>query len=86
MYLPLARSTVVVFSIVNKWSKERNPTRANAETFEQQPQITLPYWTDGYNWVKLNKEVIFISKDDRTIYFIPAGVETAIIDKELKLH
>ena len=84
--LPLSRFTVVVFSIVNKWSKERNPTRVNAKKFEHQPQITLPYWTDGYNWVKLNKEGISISKDDRTIYYIPGGDETGITDKEVKRY
>jgi hypothetical protein len=54
--------------------------------FEHQPQITFPYWTDGYNWVKLNKEGISISKDDRTIYYIPGGDETGITDKEVKRY
>ncbi len=31
--LPLSRFTIVVFEIVNKWSKERNPTRVNAKKF-----------------------------------------------------
>jgi len=39
--LPLSRFTVVVFQIVKKWSKERNPTRVNAKKFEHQPTITL---------------------------------------------
>lgn len=84
--LPLSRFTIVVFEIVNKLSKERNPTRVNAKNFEHRPTITitLSYWTDGYNWVKLNKEVISVSKGDKTIYYIPAGEETTITEKERK--
>ena len=37
--LPLARFTVIVFEIVNKWLKERNPTRVNSKTFEHQSYI-----------------------------------------------
>ena len=40
--LVLSRFTVVLFSIVNKWSKERNPTHINSKKFEHQPLITLP--------------------------------------------
>ncbi|CAF1495082.1 unnamed protein product, partial [Didymodactylos carnosus] len=47
--LVLSRFTVVVFSIVMKWSKERNPIRVNSKKFEHQPSITLSHWTDGYN-------------------------------------
>lgn len=60
--LVLSRFTVVVFSIVKKWLKERNPARVNSKQFEHQPSMTLSQWTNGYNWVKLNKEVIYISK------------------------
>jgi hypothetical protein len=84
--LPLSRFTVAVFEIVNKWSKERNPSRVNAKKFEHQPTITLSCWTDGYNWVKRNKEVISIPKGDRTIYYIPAGEETTITEKEIKRY
>ncbi len=66
--IPLSRFTVVVFSIVNKWSKERNPIRINSKRFEHQSLITLSHWTDGYNWVKLNKEVISVPVGDTTIY------------------
>jgi len=82
----LSRFTVVVFEIVNKWSKERNPSRVNAKKFEHQPTITLSCWTDGYNWFKGNKEVISIPKGDRTIYYIPAGEETTITEKEIKRY
>ena len=59
----MSRLTAVVFQIVKKWSKERNPTRVNVKKFEHQPTITLSYWTDGYNWVKLNKDVVSIPKE-----------------------
>ena len=45
--LVLSRFTVVLFSIVNKWSKERNPVRMNSKKFEHQPSITLSHWTEG---------------------------------------
>lgn len=83
---PSSRFTVILFEVVGKWSKERNPTRLNAKKFEHEPTITLAYWTEGYNWVKLNKEVISISKSDETIYYIPAGEETTIIEKEVKRY
>jgi hypothetical protein len=58
--LVLSRFTVVVFSIVNKWSTERSPAHVNSKKFEHHPSITLSYWTDGCNWAKLNKEVIAV--------------------------
>jgi hypothetical protein len=84
--LVLSRFTVVLFSIVNKWSKERNPTRINSKKIEQQPVIKLSHWTDAYNWVKLNKEVISISNGDTTTYYLPAGEEITITDKEIKRY
>jgi hypothetical protein len=42
--------------------------------------------TDGYNWVKLNKEVVSISNGDKTIYYLPADQETTITDKEVKRY
>ncbi|CAF4368506.1 unnamed protein product [Rotaria sp. Silwood2] len=84
--LVLSRFTVVLFSIVNKWSKERNPTLINSKKFEHQPLITLPIWTDAYNWVKLNKAVISICNGDTTMYYLPAGEETRITDKEIKRY
>ncbi|CAF0857349.1 unnamed protein product [Rotaria sordida] len=84
--LVLSRFTVVIFSIVNKWSKERNPTLINSKIFEHQPSITLSHWTDAYNWVKLNKEVISISNDDTTTYYLPAGEEITITGKEIKRY
>ena len=41
----LSRFTVVLFPIVNKWSKERNPNFINSKRFEHQPLITSA-WTD----------------------------------------
>ncbi|CAF4666795.1 unnamed protein product [Rotaria socialis] len=38
--LVLSRFTVVLYSIVNKWSKERNPTLINSKKFKHQPLIT----------------------------------------------
>jgi hypothetical protein len=40
--LPLSRSTVVVFSIVNKWSKERNPTHVNAKKIRTPTSNHIP--------------------------------------------
>lgn len=84
--LALSRFTVVVFSIVKKWSKERNPAGINSKKFEHQPSITLSRWTDGYNWVTLNKEVVSISNGDKTIYYLPADQEITITDKEVKRY
>jgi len=46
--LVLSRFTVVVFSIVNKWSKERNPAHVDSKKFEHQPSTTLSHWTDFF--------------------------------------
>ena len=69
-----------------KWSKERNPIGINSKKFEHHPLIKLSHWTDGYNWVKLNKEVTSISNGDQTIYYLPADQETTITDKEVKRY
>jgi hypothetical protein len=84
--LVLSKFTVILFSIVKKWSKERNPALINSKKFEHTPIITLSYWTDAYNWVKLNKEVIHVSNVDTTIYYLPAGAEITITDKEVKRY
>ena len=70
--LVLSRFTVLLFSIVNKWSKERNPTLINSEKFERQPLITLSVWTDAYNWVNLSKDVLPICNGGATMYYLPA--------------
>ena len=62
------------------------PTRANAKKFEHEPQITLSCWTDGYKWVKLNKEIISISKEDKTVYYIPAAGGVEITEKEVNRY
>ena len=67
-------------------SKERSPSRVNAKKFEHQPTLTLSYWTDGYNWAKQNKEVISIPQSDKIIYYLPAGEETTISEKEVKRY
>jgi hypothetical protein len=84
--LVLSRFTVVVFSIVNKWSKERNPVRINSKKFKHQSSITLSHWTDGYQWVKLNKEVISVPNGNTTKYYLPADEETKITEKEIKRY
>ena len=84
--LVLSRFTVVLFSIVNKWSKERDPTLINSKKFEHKPLITLSVWTDAYNWVQLNKDVMSICNGDTTMYYLPAGEETRITDKEIKRY
>ncbi len=78
--------TVVVFSIVNKWSKEQNLACVNSKKFEHHPSITLSYWTDGYNWAKLNKEVIAVPNGNITKYYLPSGEETTITDKDIKRY
>ena len=77
---------MVLFSIINKWSKERNPTLINSKNFEHQTLITLSVWTDAYNWIKFNKDVISICNSDTTMYYLPAGEETRITDKEIKRY
>ncbi|CAF2112912.1 unnamed protein product, partial [Rotaria magnacalcarata] len=84
--LVLSGFTVVLYSIVNKWSKERNPTLINSKKFEHQPLITLSAWTHAYNWVKLNKDVVSICNSETTMHYLLAGEETRITDKEIKRY
>ncbi|RNA25215.1 hypothetical protein BpHYR1_049505, partial [Brachionus plicatilis] len=63
--LVLSRFTVVALSIVKKWSIERNPSKQNTT-------IKLSDWTNGYNWAKLNKQVIEKETDNEIIYYLPA--------------
>jgi hypothetical protein len=71
---------------VNKWSKEQNLACVNSKKFEHHPSITLSYWTDGYNWAKLNKEVIAVPNGNITKYYLPSGEETTITDKDIKRY
>lgn len=50
-HLPLSRFKVLVFEIVEKWSKsyERGLKQYNGKQ-----TITLHLWTSGYQWVKSN--------------------------------
>ncbi len=77
----LSRFVLVVFSIANNWSKERNPARINSKKFEHQSFITLSYWTDGYHWVKLNKEVISAPNGNTTKYYLSATEETTTTER-----
>ncbi|RNA41808.1 hypothetical protein BpHYR1_017720 [Brachionus plicatilis] len=66
------RFTVVAFSIVKKWSIERNPSTVNANVFQQNTKIKLSDWTNGYNWAKLNKQVIEKETENEIMYYLPA--------------
>ncbi|CAF2900140.1 unnamed protein product [Rotaria sp. Silwood2] len=66
--------------------KERNRTLINSKKFEHQPLIALSYWTDAYNWAKLNKEVISIFNGDTAMYYLPAGEKITITDTEIKRY
>ena len=48
--------------------------------------IKLPDLTDGYNWVKLSKEVVSTPDGNTAIYYLPVGEETAITEKEIKRY
>jgi hypothetical protein len=79
--LVLSRFTVVVFDIVRKWSKERDPSNINAKIYKQEPTIQLKNWTDAYEWAKSKKEVISISSNNETRYYIPAGETVRLTDR-----
>ena len=61
-------------------------TKSYSYQFEHQPLITLSVWTDAYNWVQLNKDVMSICNGDATMYYLPAGEETRITDKEIERY
>jgi len=84
--LVLSRFISVVFEIVKKWSKERNPSNVNSKMYKEEPSIQLRNWTDAYNWVKSNKEVISITDKDATRYYIPAGEIVKIADKDVNRY
>ncbi|RNA13979.1 hypothetical protein BpHYR1_012576 [Brachionus plicatilis] len=70
--LVLSSFIVVALSIVKKWSIERNPSTVNAKVFQQNTTIKLSDWTNGYNWAKLNKQVIEKETDNEIMYYLPA--------------
>ena len=78
--LVLSRFTVLLFSIVNKWSKQRNPTDINSKKIRTS---TITVWFDAYSWVQLNKDVISICNDDTTMYYLFADEKKRITDKAI---
>jgi hypothetical protein len=54
--------------------------------YKEEPSIQLRNWTDAYNWVKSNKEVISITDKDATRYYIPASEIVKIADKDVNRY
>ncbi|RNA28335.1 hypothetical protein BpHYR1_047651 [Brachionus plicatilis] len=49
----------------------------------QNTTIKLSDWTNGYNWAKLNKQVIEKETDNEIMYYLPAKDVIKISDKEI---
>jgi len=77
----LSRFTVILFWIVKRWSKERDPASVNSKKFEHLSLIKLSNWIDGYNWTNLSKDVISVLDVDKTIYYLPANETTTITNE-----
>jgi hypothetical protein len=78
--LPLSRSKVLIFEIVEKWSKlyERD-----LKQFHDKQTITLDIWTSSYQWVKLNKSVVSNKLDNEIEFYLLAGEELNISKAEI---
>ena len=56
------------------------------KTFKHQLFVKLSNWTDGYNWAKLNKDVISVPDIDKTIYYLPAKETNTITNEEMERY
>lgn len=78
---PLSRFKVVAQKIVEEWSKERDPNKINAKLFSTAPTIATKLWTDGYQWIKLDKQVLYQEKSNQLEYYFTSSIEKPDITK-----
>ena len=78
---PLSRFRIVAQNIVGDWSKERDTTRINSKKFSIIPTITTKMWTDGYQWMKLNKKVLVQEKSHHLEFYFTSSTEKHDINK-----
>lgn len=84
--LVLSRFTTVMNSMVWSWSLERDTTRINSKAFEMQPKISQAQWISAYHRVKSDREVVVIEEESKNVYYVPAGEEKRLSDKEVKRY
>jgi len=72
---PLSRFRIVAQNIVGDWSKERDTTRINSNKFSIILTITTKMWTDGYQWMKLNKKVLVQEKLHHLEFYFTSSTE-----------
>ena len=56
--LPVGHFLKETFSLVRKWSLNRNPESVNFIPFADVPSIPLKLWTTSYQWAMLNLKVL----------------------------
>ncbi len=80
--LLLSRFKVLIFDIVEKWSKSY---QRGLKYYNDKQTITLELWTNGYKWVKSNKPMLSIELDNSIEYCIPAEDETKITNFDIEV-
>jgi hypothetical protein len=85
----------VVFKMICKWSRERNPNSPNCYAYATEPVLELKDWTDAYMWAKANvptmehrvegrRFLVFFSRE-ANVRLTPRKVER-IIELHLRLR
>jgi hypothetical protein len=81
--MPMGRFKVVVFEMVEKWSRSY---KNNLKKIDKTPKIDLPTWTSAYQWAKSKKKVLSEQTAEGVQYFIPSGSKTEITTEEVKIY
>ncbi len=70
-----------------KWSVRRDPSLISCKNFEQKPIISLPNWTEAFQYATRKKDIIKFrhsSTNDNTYYCLPVGDEAKLTEDYCK--
>ena len=73
---------VVSKSIVEKWSKARDPLKETAVRYSNYPTIELKDWTNAYQWSKTNKKNVI--KNGNFLYTLSTTLSRDITKADIK--
>ncbi|KAK7601962.1 hypothetical protein V9T40_009403 [Parthenolecanium corni] len=81
--LPVGQFLSCTVDMVKQWSQRRDPASVNSVSFADISSISLPLWTEAYQWVAQKKTVLQRDAGTCTQYFTSSSKSQTAITTEL---
>ncbi|CAF0718020.1 unnamed protein product [Brachionus calyciflorus] len=86
--LPLRDFIRVMNTLIEKWSKDRNPSFETTQKFLTMPEISTHEWTLAFNWCKSKKRIVKMKQEGKkiTCMFFPEKVISKLQKKAVDVE